>query len=160
MKSDSINNTSFQAKLDIRRVKTNKARWENIAKTFNKETKDIQGRIKISEFKQDTIISASRHNNPNACDDITIAAFNTTLEKLLAKYSDNTIAKKLTNLLNIGSIAGSRKEKALDKFYRKACCESKFQEKTLKFQYDSINNVARNKADRDAFLRNFEIILD
>ena len=118
MKSDSINNISFQAKLDITRVKTNKARWKNIAKAFNKETKNIQGRVKISEIKEDTIISASGYNNPTVCDDITAIAFNTTIEELLAKYGDDTVVKKLTKLLNIGSIASSRKGKALNKFYK------------------------------------------
>ena len=157
MKIYSANNTTFQAKLDVTKVKTNKARWKNIAKTFNNDTKHIPGLVKVEEQANDTIITS----NPilDLYGDITALTFNQTMEGLLAKYDDNTIAKKLIKLLNIGEIAESRKEKVLEKFCQKGSFKSEIPEETLKMEYDSINEVARNKANKDAFLRNFEIVL-
>ena len=157
MKLDSVNNTTFQARLDVTRVKTNKVRWENIAKTFNKETKHIPGLVRVEENLNDTIITTNPIND--LCGDISALTFNQTMEGLLAKYDDNAVVKKLTKLLNIGDIAESRKEKASDKFYKKGNYETQFSEEKLDLEYLSIKEAARNKANKDAFLRNFEIVL-
>ena len=157
MKIDSVNNTTFQARLDVTKVKTNKARWKNIAKTFNNDTKHVSGLVRVEELANDTIITS----NPiqDLCGDITALTFNQTMEGLLAKYDDNAIAKKIIKLFDIGEVAESRKEKVLKKFYQKGFFESEIPEETLKMEYDSINEAARNKANKDAFLRNFEIVL-
>lgn len=157
MKLDSVNSTSFQARLDVTKVKTNKVRWVNIAKTFNKDTKNIPGLMQVVEHEKDIMITTNPiHDLPG---DITALTYSQTMEALLAKYDDNAVVKKLIKLFNIGEVAESRKEKALEKFYQKGIYESQFQEKTLEMEYDSINEVARNKANKDAFLRNFEIVL-
>ena len=157
MKLDSVNNTTFQARLDVTKVKTNKARWENIARTFNKDTKNIPGLVRVEESLNDIIITTNPINDLPG--DISALTFNQTMEGLFAKYDDNTVVKKLIKLLNIGDIAESRKEKALEKFYQKGNYESKFPEEKLDLEYLSIREAARNKAEKDAFLRNFEIVL-
>lgn len=161
---NNINNTNFQARLDISSVKSNKARWKNIAKVFKEETKLIPDEtVKIIEHEFDTSIIAGVYPEMRTIGEIEAITFNKTLDDLLKKNSDETIAKKLYKLLDIGSTASSRKEKAYEKYEALADKESWVSKDLFinkrNIEYDAIEKAAVNKANKDAFLRNFEIVV-
>ena len=156
---NNINNTNFQARLDISNVKSNKARWKNIAKVFKEETKLIPDEtVKIVEHEVDTSIIAGVYPEMRTIGEIEAITFNKTLDDLLKK-----IAKKLYKLLDIGSTASSRKEKAYEKYEALADKESWVSKDLFinkrNIEYDAIEKAAVNKANKDAFLRNFEIVV-
>ena len=164
MNINSINNTSFQARLDVSMVKSNKARWKNIAKAFSEQTKGINETMRIEETAGDTIISGPLRKVATFSDGIIDAlAFNTTIERLLKKHDDNTIAKKMVKLLDIGSVAESRKKLAQEVYEKRADKQSWLPSDVFKDQLilkeEAINTAARNKAKKDAFWRNFEIVV-
>lgn len=158
------NSPSFQATLDISKVKSNKARWQNIANIFSKKTKTLPEVMKVIEHEKDTVIKGpATFRDILEMPTVEALAFNSTISELLQKNSDETVAKKLIKLLNIGSVADSRKEKAGEIFERKMDTQSwvardEFQEQ-LEKEFEAIEIAARNKANKDAFLRNFEIIV-
>ncbi len=159
-----INNTTFQARLDISGVKANKERWVNIAKVFKNETKLIPDEtIKVIEHEFDTSIIGSTYEQAPNIGKIEAITFNETMKELLSKFDDNTIAKKLIKLMNIGEIANSRKEKAYEKY--QALADKISWEPRDKFlnqrfaEYEKIDNAALNKTKKDAFWKNFEVII-
>ena len=164
MRINSTNNINFQARLDISKVKTNKQRWIGIAKEFKNQTKLLPDEtMKIIEHEFDTsIIGATYEGMPNI-GKIEAITFNKTLNDLLEKNEDNLIAKKLIKLLDIGSVVESRKEKAFEKYQTLADKKSwiskdVFAEKRS-IEYEKIEKAAINKAKKDSFLRNFEVII-
>ena len=164
MNINSINNTSFQAKLDVSKVRTNKARWQNIAKAFSEQTKGINETMRIEEMCGDTVISGPLRKVTTFSEGIIHAmTFNTTVERLLKKFDDNTVAKKLAKLLDIGSVAESRKKAAQEVFEKRADKQSWLPADVFRDQLalkeESISSAARNKAHRDAFWKNFEIVV-
>lgn len=159
-----INNTNFQARLDISKVKTNKARWQNIAKIFREETKLIPDEtMKVVEHEYDTSIMRSMSEEMPEIGSLEAITFNTTIDELLGKYKDETIAKKLKKLLDIGSIVESRKDKAFEKYQALADKQHWLPKDTFiesrDLEYYAIENAAKNKANKDAFLRNFTLIV-
>lgn len=164
MNVNSVNSTNFQARLDISKVKTNKARWENIAKVFKEETKLLPDeRMSIVEHELDTSIIGSPDEWLPNIGKVEALILNQTLQELLEKNSDKSIVKKLIKLLNIGEIADARKEKAFEKFQSMGDKQSwisrdVFIEKR-NLEYEKIEEAAINKANRDAFLKNFEVIV-
>ena len=81
----------------------------------------------------------------------------------IGKERIGDIAKKLTKLLDIGIVAESRKDKAYEKYEDLADRNSwisrdEFIEKR-NVEFAKIEETCVNKAKRDAFLRNFEVIV-
>ena len=164
MNINSINNTSFQAKLDVSMVRSNQTRWKNIARAFGEQTKGINETMRIEEKYGDTIISGPLRKVTTFSDGVISAlAFNTTIDRLLKKFDDNTVAKKLAKLLDIGSVAESRKKAAQEVFEKRADKQSWLPADVFRDQLalkeESISSAARNKAHRDAFWKNFEIVV-
>ena len=164
MNVNSINGTNFQARLDISRMKSNKTRWQNIAKIFREETKHIPDEtMKIVEHDIDTSITALTYEKFLELGALEAITFNSILENLLKKNSDDIVAKKLAKLLDIGMVAESRKNKAFDKFENLAAKQSwlpkdEFVEKR-QIEYAAIEEAAINKANKDSFLKYFEILV-
>ena len=164
MNIKNINNTNFQAHLDVSRVKTNTTRWRNVARKFNEMTVNVPGVMKVVEYEVDTsIMGPAKNPKLPFIGKIEAISFNKTIKDLFAQNNDETVAKKLIKLLNIGEVADLRKEKVLSKYQDKMDKESwipkdNFMEKVYS-EYAVIEEAARNKANRDAFLKNFEIIV-
>lgn len=164
MNIDSVNSINFQARLDVSKVKTNKARWQNIAKIFKEETKLIPDEtMKVVEHELDTSITGLLLDGMSNIGKIEAITFNETLAELLEKNSDNVVAKKIAKLLDMGIVADSRKEKAFEKYQDLAdknswISKDKFIEQR-KLEYSKIEEACENKANKDAFLKHFEILV-
>ena len=164
MNVNSINNTTFQARLDVSKVVTNKTRWQNIAKVFSEKTKGRPELMSVVEHGIDTsIVGPAKYEHLPQIGIIEAISFNTTIKDLLSKNSDEKIADKLIKLLNIGTIAEGRKEKALERCNKMIDKESwvpkdKFMNQ-LYNEYALIGEAALNKTNKDAFWKNFEVIV-
>ena len=160
----SVNSTNFQARLDISKVKTNRARWEKIAKQFSQDTKLMPyENMKVIEHEFDTSIIGYPITEFSDIGKIEAITYNQTLSKLLENNKDKTIVQKFLKLLNIAEVADSRKEKAFEKYQRLADKNSwipkdEFTEKR-DYEFYKIEEAAYNKTKRDPFLKNFEVIL-
>ena len=164
MNINSVNSTNFQARLDVSKVKTNKARWQNIAKVFKEETKLMPNEtMKVVEHELDTSITGLLFDDMANVGKIEAITFNETLAKLLEKNSDNAVAKKLAKLLDMGVVADSRKEKAFEKYQNLADKNSWIPKdgfiEQRNLEYSKIEESCINKANKDAFLKNFEILV-
>ena len=164
MNVNAINTPNFQARLDISKVKTNKVRWQNIAKLFKEETKLIPNEtVKIVEHELDTSIIGAKYAEMPNIGKIEALTFNKTMKELLEKYDDSIIAKKLKKLLNIADVVEGRKAKAFDKYQAMSDRQSWVSKDILlnkrNAEYEAIETAAQNKAKKDAFWRNFEIVV-
>ena len=159
-----VNSPNFQARLDVSNVRTNKARWQNIAKIFKEETKLIPDEtMKVVEHEFDTSITGLLLEDMPNIGRIEALTFNSTLAELLEKNNDNVVAKKMAKLLDLGIVADSRKEKAFDKYQKLAdknswISKDEFIEQR-KLEYSKIEEACVKKANKDAFLKNFEILV-
>lgn len=159
-----VNNINFQARLDISNVKTNRNRWENIAKNFRKETKNYpKDTMKVIEHEIDTSIIGPVVSETSNLGILEAITWNKTMKNLLENNDDKTIAKKITKLLDIAIVADSRKNKVVQKYERMADEQSwlpsdRFIEQR-NAEFEKIETAASNKANRDGFLKSFSIIV-
>jgi hypothetical protein len=164
MNINNIRSTNFQARLDFSMVKTNRARWERIAKQFSEDTKLMpHDNMKVIEHEFDTSIIGYPITEFSEIGKVEAITYNQTMSNLLEKNEDKTIVQKFLKLLNIAEVADSRKEKAFGKYQRLADKNSWIpkDEFTTKRDYEfyKIEEAAYNKVKRDTFLKNFEVIL-
>lgn len=165
MQVSPMSNTNFQASLDLRAVKSNKARWNNVAKIFSEETQKIpHGKIIVKDLNTNMRLSACSDIRQGWDDTIEALFFKKTMNEMFEKYSDNTIAKTLAKFLKIGVSAEKECAKAskfADKMAKKAILE---EDKELVFDriygdcYGLIKEEVQNKASQDKIMKQWEIL--
>ena len=106
MKVQSIQSTSFNAKLNIESVKTNTTKMQNVARLFSDKTMEYSNaemfifpRDKTAKFQPEGVsIYAYAKNNPA---EVTIAELKKDVWEKFLTYSDEFIANKLTKLFKL-----------------------------------------------------------
>lgn len=167
---NNVQNTpiNFTAKLDVRHIKYNRERWENIAKIFEENTKKIKDEFELSERSSfpldyppvlhlDAFTSKEQKFLNEHCAD-------TQGEHMKSFYenSDETIAKKLEKLLRIFRREDTDKEIAKD-FLTKIQKNDKhndatgFNERFWDVMIDKLEVDTRLSLDKDPILKRFNI---
>ena len=130
-----INNNSvnFQAKLDISNITENKTRWQNIAKEFEKQTKEYPNDTLEIQGNFNEGFEFTRTKNGKSLAFIDSSFIDINFSKVLGKLKDSEIAEKLKQLFRI--------QKATDILNKRA---DAFMTKYLPEKYAS-------EEDRDCF---------
>lgn len=168
MNISSNNNVSFQARLDISKVTTNKERWKEIATIvpqFTKKSPD--GVIKVVESAEGISIAAIDNIKKNSNSMIEALFFCKTMDDTFAIYDNNVIAKTLANFFKIGQNA--RKELAKAEKFSTSMAEKndnanyKNFNDTFAYFYTEARSIIEDdvvrKAERDEIMRNWEVIV-
>lgn len=151
------NNISFEAKLNIKSMKTDKDRWKNIAKIFENKTSDypnakfgINGRpgtdLLMGVLSKDNLynwlsgqLSAEAYKKLMTLPDIAVA------EKLKAVFQFLKYKEKMIfNGEKFAEQAGFFSSKAPDKI----------DEQLMKLVYDMINSTKQKYLDKDSLFKN------
>lgn len=165
----STNNTTFQARLDISKVKTNRARWHQVAEIVPKITKsNPNGVIRVVETTDGMHVTAieNARKNPNSMLDALF--FNKTMDETFTMFDNNTIAKTLAKFFRIGQTA--KKELVSAEKLANSMAEKndnanyKNYNDTFAYFYDEARSIIEDdvtrKAERDEIMKQWEIILD
>lgn len=161
-----INNTNFQGHLNLAGVKTNNARWENVAKHFSKQSKNFpNAEIRVCEVKHEMALETYLNNKSSGKVDIAAAFFTKTMDRLFAEKSDKQIADILVRLLNLGDYAKKEYLEAIN--YASMIAKKNTNPEQAKKTFDTIfgesstaiKNEVNNIAKSDKEMENWAIIL-
>lgn len=167
---NNVQNTpiNFTAKLDVRQIKYNKERWENIAKIFEMNTKKINDEFELSErssyplnYPPSLHLDAYTSREQKSINEHCADTFGEHM-KSFYENSDETIAKKLEKLLRIFRREDKDKEIAKD-FFAKIQKNDKhndatvFDDKFWDIMTEKLDVDTRLSLDRDPVLKRFYV---
>ena len=118
--------------------------------------------LSVIEYEMDTSITTF-NGMPFQKFFIEAVTFNSTIDELLNKFDNKTVAKKLVKLFNIGTKTGEQKNKAFEKYQK--LIDNNFLTPKEHFielreqKFEKIENAAIKKANKDNFLKNFYIFV-
>ena len=167
MQVNSINNTTFNAKLDVRGMTTNKARWKNIARIFEEKTANSKdGLIELwdanSSLGDRLCINCIPLVNGKD-DELYIEGAESIADKLL-KLSDEKAAGRFVKLFNTAQKLVKDKYQAVnfvDKFsvkYKNVKDEEAIFEEVYSPMIDIFLENAKQKVAKDSIFRNCRVI--
>ena len=153
------NNVNFQARMDLKGIKINKSRWENIATIFEQKTQ---------KYPNDTFYIENTPNriniynyNKTTGEDFSVDINGETFDKLL-NMKDDSIAQKFKKILDISS----RKEKIFDITYHyveklsKVTKNSELDKMKIWNESENIaNQEAKAMQNKDKFLKDVDITM-
>lgn len=153
------NNVNFQARMDLKGIKINKSRWENIATIFEQKTQ---------KYPNDTFYIENTPNriniynyNKTTGEDFSVDINGETFDKLL-NMKDDSIAQKFKKILDISS----RKEKIFDITYQyveklsKVTKNSELDKMKIWNESENIaNQEAKAMQNKDKFLKDVDITM-
>lgn len=160
------NDTNFKAYLDISKVKTNKARWANVAKMLpDMSKKQPYSMIEIVEGKNDTKIRVFNDIKEAWDNSLEASSLNATLKKIFTQNDDKKVANALLKFLRL-SIDGERELVKAEKFANSMAAKndnanSRNYDDTFSYfygeSYSIIRDSLRKKADKDPIMKQWEI---
>lgn len=167
MQVNSINNTTFGAKLDVSGMTTNKARWKNIARIFEEKTKNNKdGLVELwnakSTFGGRLYINCIPIVNEKA-DELYLEGTKSIADNLL-KLSDEKVAGKFAKLFKTAEKLVKDKFKAIDfvdKFstkYKNVKDEDVIFETIYSPMIDIFLENAKQKVAKDSIFRNCRVL--
>jgi len=153
------NNVNFQARMDLKGIKINKSRWENIATIFEQKTQ---------KYPNDTFYIENTPNriniynyNKTTGEDFSVDINGETFDRLL-NMKDDSIAQKFKKILDISS----RKEKIFDITYQyveklsKVTKNSELDKMKIWNESENIaNQEAKAMQNKDKFLKDVDITM-
>ena len=153
------NNVNFQARMDLKGIKINKSRWENIATIFEQKTQ---------KYPNDTFYIENTPNriniynyNKTTGEDFSVDINGESFDRLL-NMKDDSIAQKFKKILDISS----RKEKIFDITYQyveklsKVTKNSELDKMKIWNESENIaNQEAKAMQNKDKFLKDVDITM-
>lgn len=153
------NNVNFQARMDLKGIKINKSRWENIGTIFEQKTQ---------KYPNDTFYIENTPNriniynyNKTTGEDFSVDINGETFDRLL-NMKDDSIAQKFKKILDISS----RKEKIFDITYQyveklsKVTKNSELDKMKIWNESENIaNQEAKAMQNKDKFLKDVDITM-
>lgn len=160
------NDMNFKAYLDISKVKTNKARWANVAKMLPDMTKkQPYSMIEIVEGKNDTKIRVFNNIKEAWDNSLEASSLNATLKKIFAQNDDKKVANALLKFLRL-SIDGEKELAKVEKFANSMASmndNANLRDYSDTFDYfyaksySIIKDSLRKKINKDPIMKQWEV---
>ncbi len=157
-----MNNINFTARMDVSGIKYNKARWEKIAKEFEKETETSipDGEITVKNStrwdKTTKGLDIKLQSAPNCGTDLDITVYSDDVKELM-KLPDSKIIANMKKLFLINK-QNNKTIKALDRFcdaLDKNTLEEN-EENLATMAYGSITNATINALSKNKITENWD----